>query len=675
MPERQKKSAGYTIGQLYKGIVVERGLPEGGEGKLLKKKMPRYVRFCKMIASKVPAIGAQKKFPEEHNNAIEFLGWDLRPEEFSAAVNFTALLLVFAAFAAWLVVVASPISKTLATVPYSQYAVLALLVVAALSIANYIYRYPISAAQAEQKKALGYIPEIVGYMIMSMKLTPNLEKAVEFSADHGRGKIAEEFKKLTWDISTGIYTTITEGLDRLAYRWGSYAPEFKRALVRIRASVLEDTEAKRDTVLNKTMDELLATIKEKMDTYARSLRQPAVVLFFVGVLLPLILMIILPIGSVFSGLPLANPLVIIALYNIAIPLGLLYFALGILKQRPPTQEAPEIPDDYPGLPPKNKVRLGNTYIDIFLLVAIVAFVGVIASYYFHQEGFPPKSMLKSEYVETPVQIIRADRTEKEVLERSGYQENYFDIPDGVLYRQYLSSYSETKSADAERKAETKVLFEKKIFFMTKENDITPYNLWFGLILTFSLCLFILLYYPAKYKRKIQLEISAMESEFKDALYIMASRLGENRPMEEVLKQTIDFLPNALISRQVFSKTIDNITLLGMPLDSAVFDQKFGSVARIPSEVIKTGMRLVVDASSLGTSIAARTLASLSIQLDNTEKVAKALKEMIDEITVTMRTMAVIIAPVVLGITTALFKIVVLTMASISQSISESNLGG
>ncbi|MEM4662947.1 MAG: type II secretion system F family protein, partial [Candidatus Diapherotrites archaeon] len=511
-------------------------------------------------------------------------------------------------------------------------------------------------------------------MIMSMKLTPNLEKAVEFAADHGGGKIAEEFKKLTWDVSMGVYTTITEGLDALAYRWGSYAPEFKRALVRIRASVLEETEAKRDSVLNKTMDELLITIKERMDVYARGLRQPTVVLFFVGVLLPLILMIILPIGSVFSGLPLANPLVISAIYNVAIPASLLYFALGIIKQRPPTEEAPEIPDDYPGLPPKNKVIFGNTYVDVWLLVGVIAVFGLIASYYFHLEGFPPKSLLKSEYSEAPVQIIRADRTEKEVLERNGYPENYFSIPDGPLYKQYLNNYLEEGTENAEKKAETRVLFEKKIFFMTKENDTTPYNLWFGLILTFSLCVFVALYYPAKYKRKAQLEVVAMESEFKDALYIIASRLGENRPIEEALKQTFDFLPQALISRYVFSKTIDNITLLGMPLDVAVFDPKFGSVAKIPSEIIKTGMRLVVDASSLGTSIAARTLASLSIQLDNTEKVAKALRDMIEEITVTMRTMAIIIAPVVLGITTALFKIVVLTMASISQSISESGFG-
>jgi len=659
-----------TPGQLYKKIVVERGLPQESEEKLLRKKAPRFVMFCKRIHSMMPALGGKAKYSEAHSAAIDFLNWDLNPEEFSAAVNFTGIVLLAVAFIAWFALASSPALEIFSAMPYASYVLLLVLVLAVIAVTRFVYMYPLAAAQSEQKKALGYTPEIIGYMIMSMKLTPNLEKAVEFAAEHSRGKIAEEFKKLLWDIGIGVYTTIAEGLDALAYRWGTYAPEFKRALIRIRASILEDTEAKRDMVLNRTMEELLATIKEKMDAYARGLKQPAVVLFFVGVLLPLILMIILPIGSVFSGLPLANPFVIIAIYNIAIPLGMLYFARGIIKQRPPTQEAPDVPDNYPGLPPKNKIKLGNAYIDVTLAVMVVAILGLMASYYFHLEGLPPKSLLKSKYGEEPVQIIRADRTESEVLKRSGYREDYFDIPNGPLYKQYLASSLDKSSKVAQQNAKVRVLFEKKLFFMKSENDITPYNLWFGIIMTIALCIFIFLYYPCKYKRKAQLEIQTMEVEFKDALYIMASRLGENRPMEEALRQTCEFLPNALISKTVFAKTIDNITLLGMPLDSAVFDSRFGSISKVPSEIIRTGMQLVVDASKLGTNIAARTLASLSIQLDNTEKVAKSLRELIDEIAVTMRTMAVIIAPVVLGITTALFKIVVLTMANIASSAQE-----
>ena len=62
------------------------------------------------------------------------------------------------------------------------------------------------------------------------------------------------------------------------------------------------------------MDEVLLTIKEKMEAFARGLSQPTIALFYVGILLPLMLIIILPIGSAFSGMPFANPVVLFLLY-------------------------------------------------------------------------------------------------------------------------------------------------------------------------------------------------------------------------------------------------------------------------------------------------------------------------------------------------------------------------
>ena len=49
----------------------------------------------------------------------------------------------------------------------------------------------------------------------------------------------------TWDVQLGVYSSLSEALDALAYRWGDFSDEFKRALMRIRASVLEPTEAAR----------------------------------------------------------------------------------------------------------------------------------------------------------------------------------------------------------------------------------------------------------------------------------------------------------------------------------------------------------------------------------------------------------------------------------------------
>ena len=163
----------------------------------------------------------------------------------------------------------------------------------------------------------------------------------------------------------------------------------------------------------------------------------------------------------------------------------------------------------------------------------------------------------------------------------------------------------------------------------------------------------------------------MESEFKDSLYILASRLGENRPVEEALRHTKDFLPDNAVSKEIFGKTLDNISLLGMSLDSAVFDKNFGALKDKPSSIINSSMKIMIDSVKLGVNVSARTLISLSKQLGNSEKVSKTLRVLIQDITGEMKAMSTFIAPVVLGITTSLQRIVLVTLSSITVTTQQS----
>ena len=134
--------------------------------------------------------------------------------------------------------------------------------------------------------------------------------------------MADEFNRLIWDFQIGIYSSISEGLDLMALRWSKYSSELKESLMKIRASVMEPSEAKRYQLLDKTMSEVLESVKDKMGDYARSLNQPSVMLFYIGVLLPLLLVIILPIGSAFSSSPCATTPVLVMIYCVLIPSSL-----------------------------------------------------------------------------------------------------------------------------------------------------------------------------------------------------------------------------------------------------------------------------------------------------------------------------------------------------------------
>ncbi len=661
MPDRRVRRE-ITPGELYRKIPISRKDFEAGETKLIKKRIPGFVRFCKSVHKRFSSLGRGGKFTEENKDAVEFLGWDLTAEEFAAASKFVLIASIIFAAIVGLIIYNSPIMEILLSVVgldilAIMYVFLPLIVIA-VYLTNYVQTYPIKAARLEQIKALTYVPEIMGYMIMSIKLVPNLEKAIEFSAEHGRGKIAEDFKKLIWDVQLGVYTTLSEALDALAYKWGKFSEEFKHSLMMIRASVIEPTEAKRYALLDKTMEEILDSIKGKMEQYARDLSQPTVMLFYIGVLLPLILIIILPVGSSFSGAPLANPIFLLIIYNILIPLTTIWFAISLIKKRPPTYAPPVIPDNFPGLPPKWKMKLGGGLFDVRIAIIGVLIIGAAGAMFLSDQGFPPRFLIE----EGKSQLIPFDKTEQHVLEKAGKEPNYFAIgEEGVLYRELIGS------GYTPERAEQEVLTRKQVFFMEAEHDIAPYNLIFGLLITFAVGVFVYLYYTNIYKRKLQLEIMKMESEFRDSLYVLASRMGENKPVEEALSHTKEFLPNYSVSEKIFGKTIDNISLLAMPLEAAVFDPNFGSLKDNPSAVIRGAMRLLIDSVELGVNVAARTMISLSMQLTNQEKVRKMLAVLVSDVTGMMKTMSLFIAPVVLGITSSLQRIVIITLSSIASS--------
>jgi len=664
--ERRRPRRKRAPGELYKEIVVQRHIEEEEKDQLFRKKEPRYVRVCKKLHSIAPTLGAGADWPDnKFKDAIAFLNWNLSAEEFNAA---TKLILVGGMF------VGIVLGVLLLNVPFignpiydligglAPIMIIGVFVSIAMALFWYMQQYPFGCVMAEQRKALGHVPELIGYIVMSMKLSPNLEKAAEFAADHGRGKIADDFKKLLWDVELGVHNTLSEGLDEIAYTWGKYSTEFKRALMRVRASVLEDSESKRDSLLNKTMEDLLSEIREKMETYARDLKQPSIVLFYIGVLLPIILIIILPIGSAFTNAPFSTAPGLIGIYNILIPAISFIYARSIIKHRPPTYDVPVIPDDYPGLPKKGTIKLRKGAVSIKAVVIAVIIFGLAFSWFLHVEGFPPKTLMFALGGAEAMPILAPDQDYCSVVVHTYGTCDYFQ-EGGDEYNQ-IKRFN--PRWDEERVAQELKLAEKK-FMMEPGNDWTPFNLIFGCLVTLAGVIFVWLYYANIYKRRIQEKIMKIETEFKDSLYIIASRLGENKPLEDAIKHAKNFLPNYIISDRIFGRILDNIHLLGMPIDSAVFDSRFGALVNIPSNTIRVGMRLVIDSVRLGVNIAARTLVSLSLQMDNQEKVSKMLKNLVVDITQMMRTMAIIITPIVLGITTALYSVVVRTLIRISTS--------
>lgn len=589
-----------------------------------KPKVDAFTNYCKVAYRYVGNYARGYKLPIETREIFEFLNYDLKPEEFRAG----QLLPIFAGAAIGILfiligfLVATDFDPTTFTVDTLASPILlgSVLFAFLIPIMGYFVAstYPQGQAKKEQTMALGYLTEIINYMISSMRLVPNMEKAVEFTASHGRGKIAEDMKKLVWDVQIGKYNSIEEGLDELAYKWGKYNDDFKQALMIIRSSGLESDDAKRNLLLEKAAADVVEGSKEKMDVFARALAQPTVYLYYFGVLLPLMLAIVLPIGATMvKGFIFARPEILALIYIVGLPIGLYALGTMILGSRPPTYVAPEIEEDFPGLPPKGTFQIAGVNLPL-IPTAIAVLLAIIAI------GF---------------------------------------IADQAVFVAPIPAY--------ENKTEilTKALHIVTPLGTVDEFFFGPFSL-LSIIIGIALSISTYLYGKYAARKKIQDEIRYMEREFKDAIYVLASRLGENRPMEEALRHAVAFLPNSKIGKRVFQKILDNVTTLGMTLDDAVFNTTFGALRDLPSKTIESGMRITVDSVRLGVNVAAKSLIGLALQLRNAEKIDNNLKELLSGVTQMLKTMGTFIAPIVLGVVTSLQGVITNSVAGNCANTAE-----
>lgn len=204
---------------LYSGVE----LPKRAKEKPVEQELRdhAWLVLTRKLAASFRSLGRGSRFSDEQQQALDFLQWQVTPEEVYGVYKGLLFTGIGFAVVAFLLLY---LSLQDILVPGLVAGVFAL---AAFGVSFLYLTTPMRVADEERKYAIAYIPEIVNYLVMNMRLLPNLERAVQFAASHGRGKIAEDLRKLVWDVQIGVFTSVEEGLDNLAYRWGAYNDDFK----------------------------------------------------------------------------------------------------------------------------------------------------------------------------------------------------------------------------------------------------------------------------------------------------------------------------------------------------------------------------------------------------------------------------------------------------------------
>src|SRR3972149_3139364 len=241
----------------------------------------------------------------------------------------------------------------------------------------YLSEYPKIHARFMKIHSLGDIPEIQSYIVMSMKLVPNMERAITFAADNSRRPLARDLKKLIWDIHIRVYNSMDDALITFANLWGRNSEYFKRSLHLVKSSTNEPDEAQRIITLNKSLDIVLEGTKTMMDGFAAKIKTPTYVLYSIFILIPLALVALVPAVTI-VGVRI-DTLTLFLVYDILLPLVTFLYSEYILLQRPAAFAPPTISEKHPEL---SNAGTKRKIIIILIVISgiIIGFSGYILLY-------------------------------------------------------------------------------------------------------------------------------------------------------------------------------------------------------------------------------------------------------------------------------------------------------
>ncbi|MFT4343227.1 MAG: hypothetical protein ACMXYE_00600 [Candidatus Woesearchaeota archaeon] len=476
----------------------------------------------------------------------------------------------------------------------------------------------------------------VFYIVTYMRQNSNLEKAIEFASEHLSGPLGAELMKVLWDVETEKYKTIKESLDAYLEKWRKTNGEFLEAMNLVEASLYEPGEDNRVALLDKALDVILTETYEKMLHYSHDIQSPISTLHMMGVILPILGLVILPL--VVSFMENVAWYHISVLYNVLIPVVVFFVGKNILASRPGGYGRTEIPENNPKvkqLREKNPRFLGmkRTPLLVALFVAIPLFLLGISPLVLHMFLGEDNDI----YIGRDLDIGRP----------------------GIGILEYRESQSMRDSAG---------------------NPIYrgPYGmiatlLGICLVLSFGLGAGIYYYYKTKDFISVRQETKKLEDEFGSAVFQLGNRLGDGIPLEMSFSRVVEVMRDS--QPGIFFSIIDtNIRRLGMSPEQAIFDEHSGAIQSFPSSLIESTMKVLTESIKKGPLIAARAMVNVARYVKEMHSVEERLKDLLSEVISSMKSLINFLAPVISGIVVGITAMITNIIGTLGKSLQQMGEG-
>lgn len=564
----------------------------------------KIARFSGRILSVKPSKKTLLKFQK----ALDIVHSEVKPEEaVSLSVN-TFLLSFFLSIGLFV------LYYILTGIFAFFYLILGLILSAFLFY--WLYTFPFLEAKKWQLKASSQLVQALLFIVIYMKHTPNLERAIKFASEHLQPPLSLDLKKIFWDVEVGKYSTIRESIDSYLEKWRDSNLEFVEAMHLIESSLYEPIEYKRILILEKSLTTMLEGVEEKMLSYTHDIKAPLTNIYMLGIILPTLALALIPLASaLLEGLFTWKHLIIT--FNIIIPFFVYYMTSNILLTRPTGYGEAELLEAHPDYE-KYKNPISS------IIALIIAFPFLIM-------GILPLLFLFPSVVET---LGLVD----------------FTLP-----------------------------FVGKFFDMKKTSlGLTgPFGIG-AVLLSLLLPLSISLYYSINYYLrtssliKTRKETKKLEEEFSSALFQLGNRLASGVPVEMVFSRVANILKNTPTGN-FFSLVNSNIQN-GMSVEEAIFNRRRGAIIFFPSSLIKTSMFILIESAKKGLKIAAESVMSIAEHAKNIHKIEERLKDLVADIVISMKSNISFLAPILGGIVVGLAVMITLIINKLSTLLELQSAG-
>ncbi len=475
-----------------------------------------------------------------------------------------------------------------------------LMVIFSFFVFYFVKEWPARIANSWRLKASSQMVPAILYLVVYMRHTSNLERAVAFAAEHLEYPLALDFKKVFYDVQIGRFSSIKESLDNYLQIWRDFSPEFIESFHLIEGSLFEPENSRRIILLEKSLQVVLDGVYEKMLRFTHDVRSPLQNVYMLGVVLPTLGLALLPLATAMLG-GLLTWVHIFILFNLIIPFLVFYLTDKVLFLRPGGHGDTSLLERNPLYP---KYRSKAPYINAFL-IALPFFIFGFLPFIFQYTPLPDMIGLQKDYTFSELGI------------------GFFG--------------------------------DQKIFGFVETATGTKGPLGIGasvlsLFIPLGLALFFSISFKARTRELIieREKTKQLEREFNNSLFQLGNRIGNGVPVEIAFGKIAES-SQGLQTEDFFRRVSYNIRQLGMGVEKAIFDSRRGALVFYPSDLIATSMKILVESAKKGLQIAALSLISISEYIKSINKITERLKDLLAEVISDMKSNMNFLAPLLSGV--------------------------